>query len=617
MSEHLTSNQKFLWGCLILAFATVVVFYPVLSHQFLNLDDHLYVTKNKHVRDGLNLESLQWAFTTIHAEFYHPVTWISLMADSSLYGVTARGYLTTNLMLHVLNAMLLFYVLFRTTGFLIRSLIVAALFALHPLNVENVAWISDRKDLLCTFFWYVSIWAYISHLEQPHIGKYAVLLTAFICGLLSKPMVITLPCVLLLLDIWPLRRLSLKENGRTALDDLVSLIKEKIPLLILAAGGGLTAIYAQKFGGGLGSITDYSMAGRFINALVAYKGYVLKTIWPLDLSVFYPYITDHSFYSILLALLLLTVATAIALWQFQGRPYWFVGWFWFLGTIVPTIGIIKVGDFAMADRYTYIPVTGLLIIIIWTGAELLAHRRYGRYAAAGLFTVLIVVLVALTSRQITYWRNSKDLYRHALEVTENNYMAHFGLGQTLASKSRFHEAARHFEKAAHLKPDNAALIVKIGHALTADGHLDEAVQVLQTCVDKKPDSRKARFTLGLVLVLDEQYELALNHFNTLAQQIQSSNASSAGEPGRKVKEGYDRAVAMEHDGQIKEAARLYQTVLNMQPDFLPARDRLSRLYLKKNNVQEALAIYQLRNDRKWVLEIINSGFKGWERDWQE
>ena len=246
MREHLTSNQKFLWGSLILAFATVVVFYPVLSHQFLNLDDHLYVTKNTHVRNGLNLQSLHWAFTTIHAEFYHPVTWISLMADSSLYGVTARGYLSTNLVLHVLNAVLLFYVLFRTTGFLIRSLLVATLFALHPLNVENVAWISDRKDLLCTFFWYVSIWVYISHLEQPRAGKYAVLLTAFICGLLSKPMVITLPCVLLLLDIWPLRRVSFKDNGRTALGGLVSLIKEKIPLFVLAAGGGLTAMTAMQ-----------------------------------------------------------------------------------------------------------------------------------------------------------------------------------------------------------------------------------------------------------------------------------------------------------------------------------------------------------------------------------
>jgi lipopolysaccharide biosynthesis regulator YciM len=359
------------------------------------------------------------------------------------------------------------------------------------------------------------------------------------------------------------------------------------------------------------------MAGRFINALVAYKGYVLKTIWPLDLSVFYPYLIDHSFYSILLALLLLTVVTAVAFWQFQVRPYWFVGWFWFLGTMVPTIGIIKVGDFAMADRYTYIPVTGLFIIIIWTGAELLAPRRYGRYAAAGLFVVIFMVLISLTSRQITYWRASEPLYRHALEVTENNYMAHYGLGQTLASKSRFHEAVRHFEKAAHLKPDNAALIVKIGHALTAAGHLDEAVQVLQTCVDKKPDSRKARFTLGLVLVLDKQYERPLNHVHALAQQIQSSNASSAGEPGRKVKEGYDRAVAMEHDGQINEAALLYQTVLNMQPDFLPARDRLSRLYLKKDNVQEALATYQLRIDREWVLEMINSGFKGWEEEWQK
>jgi len=611
------SNRKFLWGCLILTVATVVIFYPMLSHKFLNLDDHVYVTKNEHVRSGLNPQSLQWAFTTIHGEFYHPLTWVSLLTDTSLYGMKARGYLTTNLMLHVLNALLLFYVLFRTTGFLIRSLLVAALFALHPLHVESVAWISDRKDLLCTFFWYVSIWAYISYLEQPKAGKYAVLLFAFIFGLLSKPMIITLPFVLLLLDIWPLKRLSFKKNGNTILNDMLSLIKEKVPLFLLAIAGGLTAIFAQKVGGGLGSVADFSMTVRLCNALVAYKGYVLKTIWPIDLTVFYPYLLDHSFISILAALVLLAAVTALATFQIRTRPYWFVGWFWFIGTMVPAIGIFKIGDFAMADRYTYIPLTGLFIIIIWAGAELLVPRRYGRSTAAGLTFVIFVALAALTSRQITYWRTSETLYRHALEVTENNYMAHYGLGQTLASKGHFPEAVLHFNKAAQLKPDKAPILINLGRALTVTGHLDEAIMVLQTCIDRNPENQEARFTLGLVLVLDKQYERALDYFRELAHKIQAFSTSAVESMDQEAKDEYDRARGMEQNGRIKAAAALYQEVLAIQPNFLEARDRLSRCYLKMGDVQKALATFHIKNHRKWIIKMMASGFDRWEKTWQE
>ena len=611
------SNRKILWGCLILAFATTVVFYPVLSHEFLNLDDHIYVTQNEHVRSGLTLQSLQWAFTTIHGEFYHPLTWVSLLVDTSLYGTAARGYFTTNLMLHVINTLLLFYVLSRMTGFFARSLLVAGLFALHPLHVESVAWISDRKDLLCTFFWHVSIWAYTSHIEKPRLGTYAALLVAFGMGLLSKPMIITLPCVLLLLDIWPLKRISFQNSGDSALSDFLSLLKEKAPLFLLAIAGGLTAVFAQKVGGGLGSVADYPMLVRLSNALVAYKAYVLKTIWPLDLAVYYPYLLDQSLFSILAALLLLAVLTVTAIFLVKAKPYWFVGWFWFLGTLVPAIGIFKIGDFAMADRYTYIPVVGLFIIIVWAGAEFIVPRSFGRYTAAGLTAAIFVVLVVLTSRQITFWRSSEDLYRHTLAVTENNYMAHYGMGQTLASKARFPEAVMHFKKAAQLKPDKAPILINLGRALTVTGRLDEAVPVLQTCVAKKPDHQLARFTLGLVLVLDTQYERALNHFRELVQQIQSHSTPAAESMNHKARDGYDRAVVWEANGRIKEAAALYQEVLDIQPDFLPARDRLSRLYLKKGDVQKALATYHIENDHKWIMQRIIIGIDQWRESWQE
>jgi tetratricopeptide (TPR) repeat protein len=611
------SNKKFLWGCLVLTFTTAVIFYPVLSHNYTNLDDHIYVTKNKHVGTGLNLQNLQWAFTSIHGEFYHPLTWVSLMVDTSIYGIKARGYLTTNLMLHVLNTLLLFYVFYHMTGFLIRSLLVAALFALHPLHVESVAWISGRKDLLCTFFWYVSIWAYISYIRRPRAGKYAVLVIAFIFGLLSKPMIITLPCVLLLLDIWPLKRVSFRKNNSTVLDSMQLLLKEKAPLFFLSIAGGLAAIYAQKAGGGLGSIAEYPMTVRLSNALISYKGYILKTLWPHDLAVYYPYLLDHSYLSILTALLLLIGFTCLTIFQIRTRPYLFVGWLWFLGTMIPVIGIFKIGDFSMADRYTYIPVTGLFIIIIWSGAEWLVLRRGWRYAAAGITALVFMLLVILTSHQITFWRTSEDLYRRALEVTEKNYMAHYGLGHTLASTGRFPEAVEQFKKAAQLRPDKGPILINLARALTVTGNLDEAILVLQNCVAKKPENQEARFTLGLVLAMGKQYELALKHFHELFRQIQPFDASAIKSLNQEAKDGYDQAVIMEQNGRIKEAAVMYQEVIDIQPDFLPARDRLSRLYVKKREYQKALAIFQVENDPKRLLQMILSGFDQWKGSWRK
>jgi tetratricopeptide (TPR) repeat protein len=487
---------------------------------------------------------------------------------------------------------------------------------LHPLHVETVVWISDRKDLLCSFFWYLSIWAYVNYLEQPTAGKYALLLLAFICGLLSKPMIITLPCVLLLLDIWPLKRLSFKDISTPVLKDVLSLIKEKAPLFLLAIAGGLTAIYAQKVGGGLVSVADHPMTLRFSNALVAYKNYLLKTIWPLDLTVFYPYLLDHAFISILGALVLLAAVAAFAIFQIRTRPYWFVGWFWFLGTMVPAIGIFKIGDFAMADRYTYIPLTGLFLIIIWAGAELVGPRRYGRFTATGITLVFLVMLAVLTSRQITYWRTSETLYRHALEVTENNYMAHYGLGQVLASKGHFREAVLHFEKAAQLRPDKAPILINLGRALTVAGRITEAVTVLRTCVAKMPDNQLARFTLGLALVRDNQYESALNHFRDLARQIQAESISTVETISQAARVGYDQAVVMEQNGRIAEATALYQEVIDIQPDFLSARDRLSRIYIEKHDFQNALAIFHIKNNHNWVMRMMVSGFDRWEKNWR-
>ncbi len=602
--------------CLLLAFCTAVVYYPVLSHDFLNLDDHIYVTKNKHVQIGLNLQTIKWAFTTIHAEFYHPITWISLLVDTSVYGTKARGYLITNLILHTLNTLLVFFVFFNMTGFLMRSMIVAVLFALHPFHVETVAWISDRKDLLSTFFLFMSIWAYTWYHRQPKTLTYAALAIAFGLAILSKPMVITLPCVLLLLDIWPLERLTFNRDFSAIKADLIALLREKIMLFIMAMAGGLIAIYAQKAGGGLGSILEYPMGLRLGNALISYASYCLKTIWPLKLAIFYPYPITLSYFKIFSALVLLIAITLIVLSQIRSRPYLFVGWFWFLIVLFPTIGILKIGEFAMADRYSYIAIIGLFIIVTWGCAEFGSHFRIRRFVSMVVIITIILSLGLLSSQQIKHWRNSEALYRHALEVTKDNYMAHYGLGHTLASQRHFSEAVEQFQKAARLKPDKTRILLYLGRALTKTGNFQEATAVLQDCLAEKPDHHEARFTLGLVFALENNYEIAARHFIDLARQIHLHNPSAPELKNQKAIVLYEQALEMEKKGRIEKALKTYHGILDIQPTFFPALDRICQIYLNKHAYKKALAVLHIKPERKWLMKNIVSGFNQWKDHFQ-
>ena len=608
-------KHKLLLGCLLLVLCNLAVFFPVLSHEFINLDDHLYVTENQYVQKGLNLKSIQWAFTTIHAEFYHPVTWISLMADTTIFGTNARGYLTTNLLLHTFNSLLVFYIFLAVTGFYKRSLVMAILFALHPLHVETVAWISDRKDILCSFFFFVSIWFYASYHQQAKPLKYVLLVIAFTLALLSKPTAITLPCILLLLDIWPLERLPIKKDLKALKSGLLASLREKILLFIMAIAGGLMAIYAQKAGGGLGSLAVYPMDVRIGNAIISLASYILKTIWPLKLAIFYPYSVAPSYFLILSALVFLVIMTLIVINQSQERPYLFVGWFWFLIVLLPSIGFLKFGEFSMADRYTYISIMGLFIMAIWSCAELVAHFRIKSYVAMSGTIILLSSLAMLSSYQVKHWRNSQALYEHALEVTKDNYMAHYGLGHTLASQGHFGEAIKHFQKAAQLRPDKTRILLFLGRAWARNGNLQEAKVALEDCLAKKPDHHEARFTLGLVFALENNYEPAVRHVLTVAGEIQSPDPSRFELKNQGAQVLYEQALEMESNGNIEKALKTYQAVLNMQPDFFPVKERMSRLLLSTHDYEKALALLHIRAENEWLMKYIISGFDQWKMNW--
>jgi tetratricopeptide (TPR) repeat protein len=468
---------------LLLAAATLAVFARVNHFEFLNYDDPLYVTVNPHVQQGLSVEGVRWAFTTFTAANWHPLTWISLMLDASIGGTDPFVFHLTNLVLHLANVLLLFSFLDRITGRPRPSAVTAALFAIHPLHVESVAWIAERKDVLSTLFLLLTLMAYARFVEQPDRPRRLAVVLLFALGLLAKPMLVTLPVLLLLLDAWPLRRSA----------PWRSLVLEKLPLFAMSIGTGILTFVAQRQAETVGSLAGYPLGVRVANAIVATATYLGRTIWPTRLAVFYPH-PGASLGAVAVAgsAVVLFALTSWAIRLRRSRPYLFFGWGWYLVTLAPVVGIVQVGWQARADRYTYIPLIGIFLAVVWAISESLADRPalLSSLAWAALVPLGIIAFV-----QAGYWRDSETLFRHALAVTGDNAVAHSNLGTALLRRGLVAEAEGHFTEAVRINPHFAEARSNLGVALGRQGRIDEAILEWQRALELQPDYPDARRNL--------------------------------------------------------------------------------------------------------------------------
>ena len=502
--DSLFNTGLHIWVFLLLVIFALAVYWQVNGHEFVNYDDSLYVIENPQVKNGVDLNAVIWAFKSTHAANWHPLTWLSHMADVELYGLAPGAHHLTSVVFHIANSLLLFVVLRRMTGHLWQSAVVAALFALHPLHVESVAWVAERKDVLSTFFWLLTMLGYARYAERPGVARYLLVVGCFMLGLMTKPMLVTLPFVLLLLDYWPLRRVGIERFGEHQSGNLpcwrplLGLVWEKLPLFLLAIVSSVITFWAQKKGGAVGSMELYPLTSRVANALVSYVKYIGKTIWPVDLAAFYPHPGSLPAWQVVGAGVLLGLITVAALRSLRQRPWFIVGWLWFVGTLVPVIGLVQIGLQAMADRYTYIPLIGLFMIVAWGVSELIGGWQHKKKLLATAAIILLMVLSVVSWRQTTYWKNSVTLFQHALAVTENNYWMHNNLGFALTAQGRLDEAIAQYENALKINPVYEPAHLNLGIALISQGKVDQCIAYYQDVLRHRPDFAEVHHNLGVI-----------------------------------------------------------------------------------------------------------------------
>jgi protein O-mannosyl-transferase len=498
--------------CLLLAVLTLAGYWGVRENDFVSYDDYSYITQNPHVRDGLSPEGVLWAFTSRDSYNWHPLTWLSHMLDFELYGLNPSGHHWNSLILHLVNTLLLFLLLHRMTGSLARSGLAAALFSLHPLHVESVAWASERKDVLCTFFWMMAVLVYVEYTRKPGGLRYALALLLMTMALMSKPMAVTLPFVLLLLDFWPLRRFhSVIQRGEKGWTVFVHLAGEKIPFFALSLLSSILTFLIQEESGAVGS--EIPIGVRLSTALIAYVRYLFKMFRPVDLTCFYPYSVDLTIGQVLGSFLLLLAITLVVFRWRRNRPYLPVGWLWYLGTLVPVIGLIQVGEQAMADRYTYIPLIGIFLMIAW-GIPHLDRRRRFRGIALGLSTAAILaILILLTRQQVAYWRNSLSLFEHEVQVQRDSFLAHFHLATALEERGRMEEASVQYAQALLIRPGFQRGHYHLGNALAKLGRDREALNHFSEALKIDPEDYRSHNNMGFVLLKEGRYREAAEHFS--------------------------------------------------------------------------------------------------------
>jgi tetratricopeptide (TPR) repeat protein len=561
------------------------VFLPALRNGFVNLDDGVYVTDNPHVLAGFGLDGVRWAFRTFDSGNWHPLTWLSLMLDAQLWGAQAWGFHLSSAVLHALNAALVFVLLRTSTGSTWRSLLVAAFFGVHPLRVESVAWVSERKDVLSTFFGLLSLLAYVAWRRPGPDGgaRWRWGVASFAClalGLMSKPMLVTLPCVLLLLDFWPLQRTG------GAFVVTWRLVREKLPFFALAAAGMASTMVAQASVGALGNTTAYPFGARLANAVEAYATYLGKTFYPAGLAIPYPFRSDHDAGAVAAAALVLVVPTALAVVWRRPRPYLATGWFWFLGTLVPVIGLVQVGGQAMADRYTYLPSIGLFVALVWGAAEFVAGRRGRTRVAGGLAVAALAVLAMGSVRQIGHWRDSVSLFRRTLAVTERNYFAHHCLAAALVElPGGRDEAVEHLRAAVRLVPGLPDAHYYLATALAGAGGAasDECLAAYRAAVRLDPGYVAAHFGLARALLRTPE---------GVPEAIAALRRTLALAPGHvDAHAALADALALSPESAA-EAEAAYRTALRLDPDRAEVRNSLGLVLARQGRFAAAIAEYE-------------------------
>jgi Tfp pilus assembly protein PilF len=568
--------------------AIVIVYAPVRHYDFVQLDDPKYVSENPHVSQGLTFPGLVWAFTARHGGYWIPLTWLSYMADVQISGMNAGALHVTNVLLHIANSLLLFGLLWRMTGGLGRSAFVAALFAIHPLHVESVAWITERKDVLSTLFWLLALWAYVSYVRLPALGRYLMVLVWFALGLMAKPMLVTLPFAFLLLDVWPLRRVGFgaEAAGRSKSTSgdrrtvWLHLVREKLPMIALAAAFSAITFIAQ--GEAVSGLDVFPFVLRVENALVSYVAYLGKMIWPAHLVVLYPFPKSIPAWSAAGAAVALAVISVVAVLWFRRYPYLAVGWLWYLGTLVPVIGLVQAGLQSMAARFTYVPLIGIFIIVAWGAWDLLERLPYRRIASPAAAGLAVLTCAVVARGQIQYWKDNVTLWTRETELTldMDAYQAHISLGTILREQGRFDEASEHFSEAMHIRLDSAEPHHEMGLLLARQGKFDEAIASFNEAVRLEPNFPEAQRDLGLALSHQGKASEAIDHLS-IAVRLKPDSAES----------NYALGLALANQGKVDEAIAHMSEAVRLKPDLAEAQNNLGALLAGQSRFGEALPYF--------------------------
>jgi tetratricopeptide (TPR) repeat protein len=565
---------------ILLISLNIVVYAAVRDFQFVNWDDPSYITENPNIVDGLTGRSVMWALTTGYSPYWHPMTWLSHLLDVQLFGMDPGPHHVTSLVIHVANTLLIFGVLRRMTAAPGRSAFVAAMFAVHPLHVESVAWVAERKDVLSTFFWTLTVAAYVAYVRRPGLPRYALVVGLFGLALMAKPMVVTLPAVLLLLDVWPLERIRLTRDQLPALGRAVL---EKMPLFALAIATSIATVVVQTHVGAMASFDALAWHVRAGTAIVGYLAYLWKAIWPTRLAAFYPYRVFPA-WVVVVATLTLLAATVLA-FRHRNRPYLLVGWLWFVVTLSPVIGLLQAGEQAMADRFMYVPIVGLFIVVAWGVPDLVGIRRQRRWILTPAAILLIAVCTVTARAQVEHWSDSVALWEHGTRVTPDSYIAFENLGQALRERGQLEEATVNYRRALALSPAGspayqAVIHNSLGLVLTRQGRPADAMPEFDAAVRLNPNFAEPHSNLANALASRGAYPQAIEHYRAALRIKPTMTEALVG-----------LGSALLSQGDTKEAAESYMAALRLDPMLAQAHNGLGAALARQGRDEEAMAQY--------------------------
>ncbi len=557
---------------LLIIFSVAIAYINIYDSQFIKFDDPGYVWKNAHVRSGLTAETIKWAFQTNSQGNWHPLTWLSLAADYSLFGLSPKGFHASSLFIHILSSVVLFLVFKRMTNSMWQSAFVAIVFGVHPLHVESVAWISERKDVLAGLFWVLTMWAYVRYHDSANTKYYYLSIGLFALGLLAKPMLVTLPFVLLLMDYWPLNRIRFGEETpmrgkKKTTVSFIHLIKEKFPFFLLTIISSIITFIVQGQENNIVMDAVIPFKERLANAAVSYVQYLKMTFFPKGLAIFYPHqMKELNIVMIVVSVVILVTVSVVAWKKKEKHPFLFVGWCWFLGTLVPVIGVVQVGMQAMADRYMYIPLIGISIMIAWGAKELLKDSVHNRMIFKIAFVAVTIAMMGCTYMQVGKWKDNKTLFEHTLAVTSDNYLAHHNIGTELLDEEKLDEAIQHFREVIRIMPTYSATYNNLGVALAKSGKLNEAETIWIKAIEIEPSRADVYSNLGHLYQTQGNASKAMQNFETALRLDPNF-----------VDAHYNYGSLLAKMGRLQDAKFHLSEAVRLAPGFQPARVALQQL----------------------------------------